>query len=132
MAKRSVTFYIDNNVYIDNNALLAIRKNSAKLISIQAMAGLIWHRIRELNITPMFERVPSKRNIAELPTRRAQVKYKSQIKYHFCNSIDRRNNIERTIERITNGVPIEPHSLRIKRTLLLPSNRNRVSVANTS
>merc|ERR1719158_1830588 len=43
LGNKSATFYIDSN-----NALLAILKNSAKPTSIQAMAGLIWHRIREL------------------------------------------------------------------------------------
>ena len=72
LANKSVTFYIDNN------ALLAILKNSAKPTPIQAMNGLIWRRIRELNITPRFERAPSKRNIADLPTRRVKIRYKSQ------------------------------------------------------
>ena len=72
LANRSVTFYIDNN-----DALLAILKNSARPTSIQATTGLIWKRIRELNITPMFERAPPKRNIADLPTRSGEIKYKS-------------------------------------------------------
>ena len=67
LANRTVTFYIDNN-----NAMSAILKNSAKPTSIQAMTGLIWHIVREINITPRFGRVPSKRNIADLPTRRVK------------------------------------------------------------
>ena len=96
------------------------------------MAGPIWRRIRELNITPWIDRVPSKRDIADLPTRRVQIKYKSMRKYRFCKTIDLDNNIERTIARITRGLRIEPPSLGIKRTLLLPSRKNRVSVTNTS
>ena len=54
---------------------MAILKNSEKPISIQAMAGLIWNRIRELIITPRFERVPSKRSISGLPTRGGGIEY---------------------------------------------------------
>ena len=87
---QSVTFYIDNN-----NALLAILKNSAKPVAIQAMTGLIWHRIQELNITPWFERVPSKRNIADLPTRhvknKIQVTQKDEIPTNHCPPCTDRN-----------------------------------------
>ena len=68
MANRSVTFYIDNI-----NALLEIVKNNAAPAAIQAMTGLIWHRIRVLNITPLIGRVPSKRTIADLPTSRVGI-----------------------------------------------------------
>ena len=67
LANKSVTFYIDNN-----NFLLAILKNSAKSTSIQEMTGIIWHRIRELDVNPRFERVPPKRNIADLSMRRVK------------------------------------------------------------
>ena len=66
MASRSATFYIDNN------AMLAILMNSAKPIPKQAMTGLIWNRIRERNIHPRPGRVPSKRNISDLPKRGAK------------------------------------------------------------
>ena len=59
-----MTFYIDND-----NALQALVKNAAGPTVIQGMVALVWHRIRDLRTTPRFERVPSKRNIADLPTR---------------------------------------------------------------
>lgn len=46
--------------------------NSAKPIPKQAMTGLIWNRIRERNIHPRPGRVPSKRNISDLPKRGAK------------------------------------------------------------
>ena len=107
LRNQSVTFYIDNN-----NALLAILKNSAKPIAIQAMTGLIWHRIQELNITPWFERVPSKRNIADLPTRHVKIKYKSLKREKFRQTIALHGIIETAISRILKGLPVEPPSTR--------------------
>ena len=59
LRNRSVTFYIEND-----NFLCALINNAANPPEIQAMVGLIWHRIRDLRIAPWFESVPSKRNIA--------------------------------------------------------------------
>ena len=109
LANRSVTFYIANN-----NSLLAILKNSANPTPIQATTGLIWHRIRELNINPRFVRVPSKRNIADLPTLRIHVKYKS-VKSDKCRmTFDLNKPIERDIVLTTKGLPLEPHSGKIR------------------
>ena len=55
------------NFYIDNDALWGIVKNSAAPIAIQATEGRIWHPIRDIRIAAWYERVSSKRNIAELP-----------------------------------------------------------------
>ena len=114
MANQSVTFYFD-----DNNALLAILKNSANPTSIQATTGAIWPRIRELNITPRFGRAPSKRNIADLPTRSVEIKYKSLKSDKFRMAIALRKLIERAIERISNGLPIGPPSMK-NRTPVTP------------
>ena len=114
LRNQSVTFYIDNN-----NALLAILKNSAKPIAIQAMTGLIWHRIQELNITPWFERVPSKRNIADLPTRHVKIKYKSLKREKFRQTIALHQTIETAIARILKGLPVEPPSTRKKKMFFL-------------
>ena len=65
---KSATFYIDNN-----NALQALVRNTARPTVIQCMVALIWHRIRDFRITPWSERVQSKRNLADLPTRRVQI-----------------------------------------------------------
>ena len=114
---QSVTFYIDNN------ALLAILKNSAKPVAILAMTGLIWHRIQELNITPRFERVPSKRNIADLPTRHVKIKYKAMKREKFRQTIALRKIIATAIVRISKGLPAGPPSAR-KKKIFLPSERN--------
>ena len=108
LPNRSSTFYIENS------ALLAILKNSANPIAIQATTGLLWRRIRELNITPMIGRVPSKRNIADLPTLRIHVKYKS-VKSDKCRmTFDLNKPIERDIVLTTKGLPLEPHSGKIR------------------
>ena len=106
LANKSVTFYIDNT-----NSMMAILKNSAKPTSIQAKAGIIWHRIRELNITPRVERVQSKRNIADLPTRRVQIQYKYLKRDQFRMTIALRKLIETAIDRTPKGLPVEPHSM---------------------
>ena len=69
----SVVFYIDNN-----NALEAVVKNSATPIVIQSMTFLIWHRISDLRISALFERVPSKRNISDLHTRKVRIPHKTK------------------------------------------------------
>ena len=110
---QSVTFYIDNN-----NALSAILKNSAKPLAIRAMTGLIWHRIQELNITPRFERVPSKRNIADLPTRHVKIKYKALKREKFRQTTAMRKMIENSIVRISKGLPADPPPTRQKKMFL--------------
>ena len=106
LANRPAAFYIDNN-----NAILEILKNPAKPMAMQAMTGLLWNRIRELNITPLIERVQSKRIISGLPTRRFSIKYKSSTRRKCRMTIERKSLIGRTIDRITKCLPIEPHSL---------------------
>ena len=107
LANRSVTSYIDNN-----HALLAIHKNSANPISVHATTGLIWNRIRELNINPRVERVPSKRNIADLRTRSVEIKHLSLKRCKFRMAIALRKLTEWAIARIPNGLPIEPTSMK--------------------
>ena len=104
--RRSAAFYFDSN-----NALLAILKNSANPTDIQATTGLIWDRARELNITPMSGRVPSKRNIADLSTRRASIKYKSIKRDEFRMETDQNQIAEHAIDRITEAF----RSIRIRR-----------------
>ena len=108
MANRPVT------CYIDNDALLGILKNYAMPVSIQATAGLIWHRIRELNITPPPEHFPSKRNVADLPTRRTEIKYKAIKMGEFRLTVSLNRLIENTIDRVKKGLPTEPPALKEK------------------
>ena len=103
---KSATFYIDNN-----NALVALIKNSATPIAIQALTAQIWHRIRELEISPWFERVPSKRNIADLHTRHVKIPYQVTSPGGFDNTIRLNKNVNRTIEMINQGVHVEPPQL---------------------
>ena len=102
---RPVTCYTDIN-----NALLAIITNSDKPISVQAMTGLIRHRIIELDITPRSERAPSIRNITELPTRSVEIKYKSLKMDKFRMAIALPKLTEWDIGRISKGLPIEKPS----------------------
>ena len=124
LENRLVTFYINNN------AMLEILQNSATPASIQAMKGLIWHRIRELNITSRFGRVPSKRNIAELPTRSVKIKYKSRKRGKFRMAIALQKLIETTIGRISKCLPIEPPSVKNRTLVTLPGRNNRKGVKN--
>ena len=125
LGNKSPTFYIGNN-----NALLAILKKSAKPTYIQAMNGLIWHRVRELNITPSSERVPSKRNIADLPTRTVKIQYESPKRDIFRMAIDLHELIENASDRMPKGLPIEPHSM-ANRAIVSPSGeQNRKGCSN--
>ena len=98
---KSVTFYIDND-----NALQALVKNTAGPTVIQGMVALIWHRIRDLRITPWFERVPSKRNIADLPTRGVAIPFPVLTYRTFRHSVKLNTIINRTTENIVRGIPI--------------------------
>lgn len=55
--------------FVDNNSLEALVSNAPGPPAIAAMAQLIWYRISELNAAVWFERVPSTRNIADIPTK---------------------------------------------------------------
>ena len=103
---KTVTFYIDND-----NALVALIKNSATPTAIQALTALIWHRIRELDIFPWFERVPSKRNIADLPTRHVKIPYAVKSPTGFGNTLKLNKTVNETMAVITQGVPVEPPQL---------------------
>ena len=102
LRNKSVTFYIDNN-----NALSALIKNAANPPEIQAMAGLIWHRIRDLRITPWFERVPSKRNIADLPTRGKVIPFTTSWKGPFRNLRFLHSIVTKAIKEVKEGLPIQ-------------------------
>ena len=100
---RTATFYIDNN-----NALQALVKNSGNPIEIQALAALIWHRIRDLGIIPWFERVPSKRNIADHHTRNIRIKYNSRKRGRFLNLRKTHKLVEQAIQNSILVAPLEP------------------------
>ena len=102
LRNKSVTFYIDNN-----NALSALIKNAANPPEIQAMVGLIWHRIRDLRITPWFERVPSKRNIADLPTRGRIIPFTTSWKGPFRNLRFLHGIVTKAIKEVKEGLPIQ-------------------------
>ena len=106
LANQSSTFYNDNN-----DALMAILKNAAMPIPIQETTGPIWHRIRELNITPPFEHVQSKRNIADMHTIGVETKYKCLKRDKSRMTSDLGKIIGRAIDRGAEGLPIGPHSM---------------------
>ena len=98
----SGTFYIDNN-----NAIEALIKNSATPISIKALSALIWLRIRDIEMSPWFARAPSKRNIDDLPTRYVKIPYQLTSTGGFGDAGRLNRNVNKTIEMITQGVPVE-------------------------
>ena len=68
----NVTFYADSS-----NALQALASNAQGPPVIAAMTQLIWFRISELNMAAWFDRAPSKKNIADLPTNRIPAPFPS-------------------------------------------------------
>ena len=103
---KSVTFYIDND-----NALHALVKNASEPTVIQGMVALIWHRLRDLRITPWFERVPSKRNVADLPTRGVTIPFPVRTFQTFGKSVRLNALVNKTTENIAKGAPIATPAL---------------------
>ena len=60
----NIIFFADNN-----NSLEALVSNAPGPRVIAAMTQLIWYKIADLNAAVWFERVPSNKNIADLPTK---------------------------------------------------------------
>ena len=102
LRNKSVTFYTDNN-----NALCALVKNAANSPEIQATVGLIWHRIRDLRIAPWFERVPSKRNIADLPARGKRITYDASWTGPFRNLRFIHRIVTKAINGVKQGLPTQ-------------------------
>ena len=75
---KNATFHIDNG-----NALEAAVKNNARPLAIVAMTQLVWRRLYVLDITAWFEWVPGTRNIADLPTRKVAISFKSEATTNF-------------------------------------------------
>ena len=73
----NITFFVDNN-----NSLDALVSNAPGPPVIAAMTQLIWYRIADLNAAVWFERVPSTKNIADLPTEMKQMPFPSR---HIAN-----------------------------------------------
>ena len=83
------------------------------------MVALIWRRVRDLRITPWFERVPSKRNIADLPTRGVSIPFPILSVRTFRHSVKLNTIVNKTTENIAKGVPIATppleHSVLVKK-----------------
>ena len=91
----AVTYYID----IDN-ALHSRIKESGDPVEIQPMAAFIWNRIRDIRIAPWLGRVPSKRNIADLPKRQEAIKYAS-FRWEIPHNVRKLNKmVEQAIQMI--------------------------------
>ena len=103
---QSVTFYIDND-----NALQALVRNCAGPSVVQGLVALIWHRLRDLNVTPWFERVPSKRNIDDLPTRGVAIPFPVTTFHTFKHSIKLNAIINKTTAHVVQGAPIQSPQL---------------------
>ena len=67
---KNVTFYIDSN-----NAKMALIKSDSKRRIIAILVRTFWAIMTRRNITPWFERVPSKLNITDRPTRLVKLPY---------------------------------------------------------
>lgn len=74
----NVAFYLDNN-----NSPDASVSNAPGPPVITAMAQLLWCRIAEFNMAAWSERVPSKKNIADLPTKRIPIPFPSLVAKTF-------------------------------------------------
>ena len=91
----NITIYIDNN-----NTLEALIQNVAKPPVITAMVQLIWHRIRTNGLNVWFERVPSKRNIADIPTKLGKMIFETRAE----QKIDHLNEVYRLVIQATDCV----------------------------
>ena len=96
-----VTFHIDIG-----NAFEAVVKNNAKPTIIVAMTHLIWHRIRHLDITAWFEWVPGTRNIADLPTRRVDLPFPTNVETDFGDLVPLSRVLKNAKEALEAGRPI--------------------------
>ena len=99
----NIVFFVDNN-----NSLEALVSNAPGPPVIAAMTQLIWYRITDLNAAVWFERVPSTKNIADLPTKRKEMPYPSR---HIANF----QCLQRAFDLITTAVsdmlagrPVQP------------------------
>ena len=92
---------------VDNNAAPALLKNNGDRNEIQALTALISHRVRGPGIIPWFERVPSKRNIADLPTRNAKIRYTSIRRGRFTNIRKMQDIAKPAVKNIIAGAPLE-------------------------
>ena len=98
---QNATFHIDNR-----NAFEAVIKNNATPTVIGAMAHLIWHRIRALQITAWFEWAPGTRNIADLPTRNVDIPFVCRNRRSFENLRELHTVIEKATRALEVGRPI--------------------------
>ena len=97
----NVTFRIDNG-----NAFEAVVKNNAEPTIIVATTHLIWHRIRQLNITAWFEWVPGARNITDPPTREAGLPFPIKAAADFWGLRPLSRVLKRAKEALEAGRPI--------------------------
>ena len=103
LKNQNVTFHIDNR-----NAFEAVVKNNSNVTVISAMTQLIWHKISELGITAWFEWVPGNRNIADLPTRKADITFKHNDQKQFGDLRTLHRQIVSAKQALEAGRPIIP------------------------
>ena len=103
---KTVTFHLDNE-----NAVKALIKNNAKPDIITAMTHLAWFRLYQLDVTPWFEWVPSNRNIADLPTRRVKLPFKTLNRSEFKNLRDLYDLIKQAVTALqtSRNIPMPKH-----------------------
>ena len=77
---------------------------------IAAMTQLIWFRISELNMSVWFERAPSKKNIAALPTKRIPMPFASFTTKTFRCAKRCFRIITQSGLNMKAGLPVDPPS----------------------
>ena len=83
LAGRSVAAYVDNNC-----ALTALIKGSAKSEVLNNLVQLFWYYVQKFDIKIWLERVPSTRNVADLPTRNKLIPFKAGITRKFTKLME--------------------------------------------
>ena len=78
LADKAVAVYIDNNC-----ALSALVKGSAKSEVLANVVQIFWLYVQKFEIEIWLQRVPSTRNIADLPTRGRRIPFQAEEELRF-------------------------------------------------
>ena len=78
LAGKSVAVYVDNNY-----ALSSLIRGSAKSEALANIVQMFWFYVQKYDIKRWLERVPSTRNIADLPTRNQLTPFRRKRSLNF-------------------------------------------------
>ena len=99
----NITFFVDNN-----NALQDLVSNAPGPPVIADMAQLIWYRVADLKAAVWFERVPSTKNIADLPAKLKPIPFPSRHMANFLCLGRAFVSIQAATTAILTGHPVQP------------------------